>query len=98
MNTTVNRTDVVAFAASVVTPVVIARYGGEIADFLRIDVLMGIGIVATLVALITKEYVRRAPRAARQPVALRAVGDVIVRTEAAELAVLPNDEDTRAAA
>lgn len=48
-------------AALVLTPAVIGRYGEPLAEFLRPEVLLGFGVVATLVALITTEYRRRTP-------------------------------------
>jgi hypothetical protein len=80
MNTKVILTGTLALAAAV-APVVIGRYGDEFAGFLRVDVLAGIGVVATLVALITLEYSRGNTKAARrQPVVLRSLeGEATVR-------------------
>ncbi len=98
MNTKVILTGVLALASAAVAPVVIGRYGGEFAGLLRIDVLAGIGVVATLVALITLEYGRGAARAVRQPVALRALREVGLPAKAAKVAALALENDTRAAA
>ena len=98
MNTKVILTGALAFVLAAVTPVVIGRYGGEIAGLVRLDVLTGIGFVATLVALITLEYGRGAARAARQPVALRSLDDVVAAEPAANLVPLAKNKDTRAAA
>jgi hypothetical protein len=99
MNTKVILTGAVALAIAAVTPAVIGRYGDEVAGLLRIDVLTGIGFVATLVALITLEYGRGAARAVvRQPVALRSVGAVVVTEQATTLVALRKNEDTRVAA
>jgi hypothetical protein len=98
MNTKVILTGAVALATAAVTPVVIGRYGGEIADLLRVDVLAGIGVVATLVALITTEYGRGAARAARQPAALRCMSDVGVSARSTNVVALRKNPDTRAAA
>jgi hypothetical protein len=43
---------------------VIGRYGDALAGFLRPDVLIGFGAIATLVALITLEFPAVAPRRA----------------------------------
>ena len=99
MNTKVILTGGLALAAAAVAPAVIGRNGGELADLLRIDVLLGLGVVATLVALITLEYGRGAARAARQPVALRTVeGGIEVSGPAPKLAVLTVKRDPRIAA
>ena len=98
MNTKAILPGILALAAVAVTPVVIGRFGGEVADPLRIDVLLGVGVVATLVALITLEYGRGAKRAARQPVALHSLRDVVVPVGPVKITALPKDEDTRAAA
>lgn len=89
MNTKVILTGTLALGAAV-APVVIGRYGGEIAEHLRVDVLLGIGVVATLVALITLEYGRTAPKAARQPLALcrQPEGEVALRHQGGKLASL----------
>ena len=52
-------------AGLVLTPAVIGRYGAPLAELLRADVLIGFGMVATLVALITLEYGRRKATPAR---------------------------------
>ena len=57
-------------AALVLTPAVIGRYGAPLAELLRADVLIGFGMVATLVALITLEYGRRTTVRARALAAL----------------------------
>jgi protein-S-isoprenylcysteine O-methyltransferase Ste14 len=58
-------------AGLVLTPAVIGRYGAPFADLLRADVLIGFGMVATLVALITLEYGRRTTVATRALNSLR---------------------------
>jgi hypothetical protein len=98
MNTKVILTGALALAAAAVAPVVIGRYGDELAGLLRIDVLAGIAVVATLVALITLEYGRGTARAARQPVALHSLGDVVVPSKTGALTALATNRDTRAAA
>jgi len=85
-------------AASAVAPVVIGRHGGVFADLLRVEVLFGLGIVATLVALITLEYGRGANRTALQPATLRLVNSEVAQTVGATVVALPKDEETRAAA
>jgi hypothetical protein len=40
-----------AFVGIVVAPVVLGRFGGDIAEFLHAEVLMGFAVAATLVAL-----------------------------------------------
>jgi hypothetical protein len=97
MNTKVILTRAAAIAVAAVTPVVIGRFGGEIAGFLRADVLLGAGVVATLVALITKEYVR-IPRPARRPVVLRTLGEVVPAVPATNVVALRTDDETRVAA
>ncbi len=97
MNTRKVIAGVLALAAATVTPMVIGRYGDELAGFLRADALLGFGVVATLVALITLEYGRKAARAVRQPVVLRAVHDANVRRQEAQVVALSKDEDRAAA-
>jgi len=97
MNTRVILTTALALAVAAVTPVVIGRYGDELAGFLQADVLLGFGSVATLVALITLEYGRKAPRTVPQSVVLRAVGDDDVIVPSTKIVALPKD-DKRAAA
>lgn len=97
MNTRVILTSSLALVLAAVAPVVIGRYGAELAGYLRADVLLGFGIVATLVALITLDYGRKAPRTVRQSVVLRAVGDQDVIVPSTKIIQLPKG-DTRAAA
>jgi hypothetical protein len=97
MNTRVVLTSVLALAAAAVAPAVIGRYGDELAGFLRADALLGFGVVATLVALITMEYGRKATRTVRQSVALCTVSDADVLVPATKIVTLPKD-DNRAAA
>ncbi|MBE2216235.1 MAG: hypothetical protein IAE82_20345 [Opitutaceae bacterium] len=66
-------------AGLVLTPAVIGRYGAPLAELLRADVLIGFGMVATLVALITLEYGRRTTAATRALNTLR-----LMRTANAE--------------
>lgn len=83
-------------AGLVLTPAVIGRYGAPLAELLRADVLIGFGMVATLVALITLEYGRRSTVATRALNALR-----LTRTANAEakLVAFPaRTNDDRAAA
>lgn len=61
-------------AGLVLTPAVIGRYGAPLAELLRADVLIGFGMVATLVALITLEYGRRTAAPARGLIALPDTG------------------------
>jgi hypothetical protein len=80
-----------------VAPVVIGRFGDTFAGFLRADALLGFGVVATLVALITLEYRLGARRIVRQPVVLRTIsGDV--QPTATKLVTVRTPGDTRAAA
>ena len=72
MNTRLVLAGVLASAAAV-APVVIGRFGDTLAGFLRADALLGFGVVATLVALITLEYRLGTRRTVRQPVVLRTV-------------------------
>ena len=97
MKTRVVLTSVLALAAAAVAPMVIGRYGDELAGVLRADVLLGFGVVATLVALITLEYGRKATRTVRQSAMLRTVSDTDVIVPHTKIVALPKD-DTRAAA
>lgn len=83
-------------AGLVLTPAVIGRYGAPLAELLRADVLIGFGMVATLVALITLEYGRRKVTPAR---AFATVPNVRGAATGATVVAFPtrNDEDRAAA-
>ena len=83
-------------AGLVLTPAVIGRYGAPLAELLRADVIIGFGMVATLVALITLEYGRRLAVPAR---ALAALPTVNTANPGATVVAFPaRAEDDRAAA
>jgi hypothetical protein len=83
-------------AGLVLTPAVIGRYGAPFAELLRADVLIGFGMVATLVALITLEYGRRTTVATRALNSLRLARNA--NTEAKILAFPVRAKEERAAA
>lgn len=90
MNT--NKTIAGLFAGLLVlTPVVIGRFDGAYAGLLRVDVLLGIAVVSTLVALITLEYGSANERRLNRSL-VREVGFVQPTTKIVQLA------DERAAA
>lgn len=95
MNTRVVLASVLASVAAV-APAVIGRFGDTFAAFLRADALLGFGVVATLVALITLEYRISTRSAIRRPAVLHAVSDDV--QPAVTKLVATRSDDTRAAA
>ena len=81
MNTKRLLSGVLVLAVAGLTSVVIGRYGDAFAGFLRPDVLIGFGVIATLVALITLEYRAEKPR--------QSIGSRIDRQVGGDLVGLP---------
>lgn len=80
----------------VTTPMVIGRFGGAAGELPGLDVLLGYGVVATLVAFITMEYRVRARRVlATRRTQARLLANA--NSQEAKVVVLPVHDDRAAA-